>query len=234
MTDSRQISVVVPTLNEAGLLAVTLRELRRQGPLEIVVVDAGSVDSTRQEAAEEADVVLSDGGGLPSQLNRGAQAARGEVLLFWYADSSPPPGGLDSVAALLRDPGVVAGAFSLAFDSNRWIFRLIARGANLRNRLGFGPFGDQGLFVRRAAFDAVGGYRSEAFLPDFELIRRLRARGGFRILPEAARTSVRRWDRVGLLRTLCIHWTVSACYLLGRRRRGRRLETLGRYLRTRR
>ena len=96
--------------------------------------------------------------------------------------------------------------------------RVIAGGANLRNRLRFGPFGDQSIFSRRTICDELGGFRSDRFLADLEFVRRLRSHGRFALLRERVRTSVRRWERMGVARTLQHHWWLRALYQLGKRR----------------
>jgi GT2 family glycosyltransferase len=163
--------------------------------------------------------VLAGPRGLAAQLNRGVAAARGEILVFLHADTRLPRGGLAALEAALGDPAVAGGAFKLGFDSARLRFRAVAFFGNLRNRLGFGPFGDQALFARRSAFVEVGGFRAGKFLEDLDLVRRLRRRGRFRVLPQAVRTSARRWERHGFAGTLLLHWRLSAAYLLGRRER---------------
>src|SRR5262245_5070331 len=153
-----RVSVIVPTLNEERTIASTIQDLHRQGAREVIVVDGGSRDRTLALAGPLASRILQCPPGIAGQLNRGAREATGEVLLFHFADLRLPEGGLGVIRWVLRDPEVVGGAFSLAFDSARPVYRVIAWGANLRNRLGFGPFGDQAIFARRATFERLGGF----------------------------------------------------------------------------
>lgn len=214
-----RISVIIPTLNEASTIEHTVTRIRSFGPHETIVVDAGSSDGTADLSRRVSDQTLLEDRGLAQQLNAGAEASSGEVLLFAHADTQLPVGSFGAIEAALSDSEVIAGAFRLGFDSDRWPYRLIAVGANLRNRLGFGPFGDQGLFVLRERFFEAGQYHSGVYLEDFELVRRLQRLGLFTVVPLQVRTSVRRWEQKGVFRTLLMHWVMSAAYLLGRRRR---------------
>ncbi len=210
-----RLSAVVPTLDEESTVAASLDSLRAGGVDELIVVDGGSRDGTIDIAKGMADVVLRSERGLFAQLNVGAAQASGDGFVFHYADVRfPPNGAAAAISAMERSAG---GAFSLAFDSDRRSYRFIARGAALRNRLGVGPFGDQAIFVRRDAFEAVGGFREDGFLADLQLVRAVRRRGGFSILPECVSASTRRWERVGVLRTLADHWWLTALFVCGRR-----------------
>lgn len=230
-----RISVVIPTLREAGEIEDCLDHVRRLGFDEVIVVDGGSDDDTVERARSRADRVEVETGGLARQLNAGASLASGEVLLFLYADTRLPPTARELLADTFgpsRAP--VGGAFQLGFESTSRGFRVIACGGNWRNRLGLGPFGDQAIFATREAFEAAGGYDPGAFLEDLDLVRRLRRLGEFRLLPLEVKTSVRRWEARGFYRTLAIHWAMTALYLLGKRRRGRAAGKVSDHLRRQR
>ena len=219
-----RVSVIVPTLDEEDTIIATLEDIWGRRPHEVIVVDGGSRDRTQALAVPRATRVLVEGGGLARQLNRGALAATGEVLLFHFADVRLPERGLEAVISSLEEPGVVGGAFRLGFDSHRPFFRLVALLGNLRNRLGFGPFGDQAIFVGKEIFERLGGFEPEAPLEDLDLVRRLRRAGRFVILKDPVRTSVRRWEADGLLRTSLHHLLASLFYLLGAERKAKAIK----------
>lgn len=208
-------SVVIPVLNEVEMVGSCLEAVRGAGtvPIEIIVVDGGSSDGTAERAAAEAAVLRCERG-RARQLNAGARAARGETLLFLHADTLLPPGAFAAIAGALRDPRVVGGAFALDFRERFRGARLLAFGANLRARLFRLPLGDQALFVRREAFEALGGFPDLPLLEDAEFVRRLRGRGRVRLLRERVRTSARRWRRGGALVTLR-NWTLLALHAAG-------------------
>jgi rSAM/selenodomain-associated transferase 2 len=213
------ITAIVPALNEEERIAASLASLRAAGVDELLVVDGGSRDATVAIARGAADRVLAAGGGLFAQLNAGAREARGEVLLFHYADVELPAAARCIIAEALGDPAVVGGAFRLGFDSPRFPYRLIAAAANLRNRLGLGPFGDQSIFARAAAFQRLGGFAADLPLADLDLVRRLRRVGRFVIAPDPVRASVRRWERNGVGRTALRHAWLTLRWTAGFHRR---------------
>ena len=213
MKPAPRVSIIVPTLDEETQVVPCLERLRAAGGLEVLVVDGGSSDATRERAGPLADRLLESQGGLFAQLNRGALAASGDVLAFHYADVLFPEDGAKAILGALEDPDVVGGAFRLCFDSRRLAYRVIARGTAVRNRLGFGPFGDQTIFLRSRTFQEIGGFDPQAYLADFELVRQLRRRGKFRLLSQEVETSTRRWEQRGVIRTLLGHWRLSAAYL---------------------
>jgi rSAM/selenodomain-associated transferase 2 len=216
----RSISVVIPTLDEAAVLAATLDAVtaQLQPGDEVVVVDGGSRDATRALAASRARVVAA----APPrgrQLNDGAAAASGWGLLFLHADTRPAPGALAAVREALADPATAGGCFRVAFpaaDRERApLLAWIARGINARSRALCQGTGDQGLFVRRATFAALGGFRPWPLMEDLDLCRRLRRRGRFRVLSPAVETSGRRWLAGGVVRTQLLMWGCRAAFAAG-------------------
>jgi len=216
------IGVVIPTLNEAlylpGLLA-DLQEVARALSLDLVVGDGGSTDDTAAAAVSAgARVVLTPP--PPSrarQLNAGAEAVRGEWLLFLHADSRlPPPAQRALIAALRSEVGLEAAVFRFAIDlPTRWK-RFIEVGQALRQRLYRLPYGDQGLLVRRDLFRAVGGYADIPIMEDVDMIRRLERRGVMiRTLPAPLVTSGRRYRARGVLRTWLGNVLLISLYLVG-------------------
>jgi rSAM/selenodomain-associated transferase 2 len=208
------VSVVVPTLNEAAVLARTLEALPT-GFAEVVVADGGSTDATVAIAREHGARVTASPPGRGPQMNAGAAAAKGDVLLFLHADTVLPPDAPARIAAALAEAGAVAGAFRLGIDSPDPRLRLIARAANLRTRLTGVPYGDQALFVRRDAFDAAGGFPDVPIMEDVELGRRLKRLGRIVVVPARVRTSARRWEREGIVRTTLRNAVLITLYLLG-------------------
>lgn len=212
-------SVIVPALDEAEWIAPTLRAARRAlGPeAELIVVDAGSRDATREVAAPLARV-LASAPGRGVQMNAGAEAASGDVLLFLHADTRLPRAAGRRILARFHDPGVVGGCFRFGlhpapagFDR----FRLLELGVNLRTRLFRTATGDQAIFVRREVFRSVGGFPEFPLFEDVALVRRLRRRGRFAPLGAVARTSRRRWEREGFWRTVSLHWLLRAGFWAG-------------------
>jgi uncharacterized protein len=200
------ISIILPVLNEAPILAEALLRLPRAPDLEILLVDGGSVDATLEVAARFPDVGrLTAPRGRGAQMNAGALAARGDLLFFLHIDTVLTP---DHVAALRRaalDPGVGAGAFALRLVPPNPFLRFIAWGAYWRSRLFRLPYGDQAIFVRRTLFFALGGFAHRR-PEDLDLVLRLRRLTRLRLLTPPVTSSGRRWLEHGNLRTTASHW----------------------------
>lgn len=212
---SEYISVVIPTLNEAECLSQSLYPLNEAPNVEAIVVDGGSSDATVELAHRAGCRVVHSPPGRARQMNRGAGAATGAILLFLHADTVLPAGFEEHVRRALRQPGVCAGAFRMRIAGPGRALRWIERGVNLRSRLLQMPYGDQGLFMTAEVFHTLGGFPDLAIMDDYELVRRLRRLGRIALLPVSATTSGRRWQALGAWRTTWINQKVIAGYLLG-------------------
>ena len=213
------LSAVVPTLEEAPRIERTLRAARRAlGPeAELVVADGGSRDGTPGLAAPLARVVASPRG-RGAQLNAGAAAARGRILLFLHADTVLPPGAGEEILRAGGRPGVAGGCLRFAVDPPAeplGLYRLLEVGVNLRTRIFRTATGDQAIFATRAAFEGAGGFPEIPLFEDVAFVRRLKAEGSFAVLDVAARTSRRRWERGGFFRTVLLHWALRAAWAIG-------------------
>lgn len=211
------VSVVIPAWMEAETVPRCLTLLGQpEASLEIIVVDGGSSDGTVEAARAFRGVrVVQAPRGRARQMNHGAALARGDSLWFLHADCAPAPGSLAAIRCALADPRVSAGAFRFRLDGGRLSYRLIEAGANLRSRWLRLPFGDQGLFVRRSDFEAIGGYRDVPLFEDVYLVRELRRRGQLALVDLPLVTSPRRWEERGIGATTLMHWSLLALERLG-------------------
>jgi len=211
------LTVVIPALDEAANLARLLPDLERACPgAEVLVVDGGSRDGTAKVVAGRPGVrLVPSARGRARQMNAGAAAASGDVLLFLHADTWLPDGAARAIEAALADPAVVGGRFDVRFDSQRPVMRMVAWFMNARSRATSICTGDQAIFVRRAVFEAVGGYADIPLMEDVELSRRLKARGRLAALRVRVTTSARKWEREGPLRTIGLMWTLRLLHFVG-------------------
>lgn len=210
-----ELSVVIPTLNEAGQLPHTLAQIWRARNIEVIVVDGGSQDGTLEIAERAGCRVLCSAPGRAQQLNTGAESASGEILLFVHADTRLPQAFESGVRSALSESGVVAGAFRLRIDSPGLSMRLIEQAVNIRSRLFQMPYGDQCIFVRKQLFSQLGGFPLLPIMDDYEFVRRVRRHGKVRVVPSSVITSGRRWQRLGPWRTTWINQKVILGYHLG-------------------
>jgi rSAM/selenodomain-associated transferase 2 len=210
------LSIVVPVLDEAENLERLLPHLRSRCPdAEVIVVDGGSADRTARVARAWPHArYLASRRGRARQMNAGARAAQGDMLLFLHADTLLPVGAGAAIARALADPKVVGGRFDVSFVSPRPAFRLIATFMNWRSRLTGIATGDQAIFVRRDVFEALGGYPDIPLMEDVELCARLKRRGPIQCLRLRVITSARKWEREGTLRTVVLMWALRLLYFL--------------------
>jgi rSAM/selenodomain-associated transferase 2 len=211
------LSIIVPVLNEGETIGAQLRTLlalRTRGA-EVIVVDGGSHDDTISQARVAADRVLVADRGRASQMNAGAAAATGEVLLFLHADTRLPAHADDLLRRALADRTRVWGRFDVRIDGGHPLLGLVAALMNRRSRLTGIATGDQAIFVTRQAFETVGGFPDIPLMEDIVLSGRLKRLSRPICLQDRVTTSGRRWERNGVLRTILTMWRLRLAFRFG-------------------
>ena len=208
------VSVIVPVLGNGSAAGRLLEQIPPDPRLDVIIVDGGSdAELARLAGFHPNTRVIATAPGRGRQMNAGARAARGEWLLFLHADSRLPTGWTDRLSETAAN--VVGGWFRFALDDTAWQARLVERLVAWRVRAWQLPYGDQGLFVRRTTFDALGGYREWPLLEDVEFVRRLVRAGDVMELPLPLYTSPRRWRRDGWIRRSVRNAAIVALYFAG-------------------
>lgn len=215
LTGAGKISIIIPALNESATICRTLSRLKGVDNLEVIVVDGGSRDNTAELARSCGVKVIHTAACKAIQMNAGASAAGGDILVFLHADTLLPRSFKNQILLTLNQNGVAAGAFSLAIDSTQAGIRFIEAMAYLRSRYLRLPYGDQALFMRKALFEEIGGFPEMPIMEDFILVRRLKRRGKIVIVPEPVKTSPRRWLHFGIFKTWLINQLIVIAYYLG-------------------
>jgi rSAM/selenodomain-associated transferase 2 len=212
-----QLSIVVPTLNEAARVVAALEALRplRAAGHEVVVIDGGSGDGTPDLAAPLADRVANAHRGRAHQMNAGARLAGGDVLLFLHADTRLPARADRLVLDGLAGSGRAWGRFDVRIDGRHPLLRFVAVLMNARSRWTGIATGDQAIFVRRDAFAAVGGFPPVPLMEDIALSAALKRVSRPLCLHARVSTSGRRWETRGVLRTIVLMWWLRLRYFLG-------------------
>jgi rSAM/selenodomain-associated transferase 2 len=211
-----KLSIVMPVLNEAASIEAALLALAcsRQRGVEVIVADGGSRDGTAALARELADGVVTAPPGRASQMNTGAAASHGDVLLFLHADTHLPDNADRLVLDGLARSGACWGRFDVRIDGGG-LLGPIALAMNWRSRLTGIATGDQAMFVTRAAFEAVGGFPAIALMEDVALSAKLKRAGKPLCLRARVTTSARRWSKHGALRTMLLMWRLRLSYYFG-------------------
>ncbi len=213
------LSLIIPVWGEAKSINENIKQIRELdagGIAEIIAVDGDPGGSTISAIRDEGVRTAIAQKGRARQMNRGAALATGDVLLFLHADTLLPSNAFALIRAAMNDKRFVGGAFDLGFDTSRKIFKITESYVFLRTRLTRIPFGDQAIFIRRDFFEKIGGYRDIPIMEDVELMKRIRKRADpICIIPVKVRTSVRRYEREGVLRCTLRNWLMQVSYALG-------------------
>ena len=211
------VSIIVPVLDEASLVEEALGRLQgaRRAGCQLIVVDGGSGDGSPGLARPLADEVLLGLPGRAQQMNLGAAAADGELLLFLHIDTALPPDFLARLAEVWRGAERSWGWFPVLLDNPAMAYRVISGFMNWRARLTRVCTGDQALFVGRRLFAKVGGFPMLPLMEDVAMSKLLRRRAAPAVAGAVAVTSSRRWEKHGLLRTVGLMWYLRLLYFLG-------------------
>lgn len=209
--------MIVPILDEEAIMPALIRRLAalRQDGCEILIVDGGSRDGGPEIARANGYPVMTTAPGRARQMNAGAKAARGDILLFLHADTALPADALACVRAVLDSDAAEWGRFDVHIESSARVLRAVASLMNWRSRFTGISTGDQAIFVRRDVFDSIGGFPDQPLMEDIEISKRLRRRSWPRRVASRAVTSGRRWEQRGVWRTILLMWRLRLAYWCG-------------------
>ncbi len=213
----RKLSIVVPVLNEAGAICAALHRLARyrSRDVELIVADGGSSDDTVALARPLADRVLMAPRGRAPQMNAGAAAATGSVLLFLHCDCVLPDDADRLVLDGLTQSGAAWGRFDVRIDGRHPLLRVVAAMMNMRSRLTGIATGDQAMFARKDAFEQAGQFPDIPLMEDIAFSRAMKRLSPPLCLRAKVVTSGRRWEKHGVVRTMVLMWRLRLSYFLG-------------------
>ncbi len=213
------ISVIIPVFHEEVLINEAIDRLEGTAPgdaVEVIVVDGSRDGETVKAMSSSRAKGIISGKGRGKQMNAGAAAACGDVVLFLHVDTELPEKAFEEISRAMKKGRFVGGAFDLGIGDRGIAFRIIERVASLRSRLTRIPYGDQAIFLRRDYFLSIGGYRELPLMEDVDLMRRVKKTGRrIRFVDRKVKTSARRWKKEGVAICTIRNWTIMLLYLLG-------------------
>jgi len=217
--DHPKFSIIIPVLHEAERINDLIGHLKQLDPeksFQIIVVDGAPEEDTLKAIRDDRVTKISTDKGRAKQMNAGAFAAKGDVLIFLHADTELPLNALKRLDEFINRNEYVGGAFDLGIKSDKIIFKVIALLGSLRSRMNRIPYGDQAIFIRRDFFNEIGGYKDIPLMEDAELMRRIkRSAKKIFIFRDRVETSPRRWAEEGLAYCILRNWTLQILYFLG-------------------
>lgn len=212
------LSVIVPALNEAPTIEACLRRLAslRAHRVEVIVVDGGSADDTAELARPFCDILIRSARGRAQQMNAGAWAATGDILLFLHADTELPANADMLIRDALRPSSShVWGRFDVRISGYVRLLRLVGKMISVRSRLTGVATGDQAVFCYREVFTLEKGFPEIPIMEDVAFSKQLRRRSRPACLDAQVITSGRRWETHGVIRTIVLMWWLRLAYVIG-------------------
>jgi rSAM/selenodomain-associated transferase 2 len=212
-----KLSIIIPTLNEAANIGETLTRLQpmRARGVDVIVVDASSIDTTCEIVAPLADRLLTSERGRAKQMNTGANAATGDALLFLHADSILPANGDELIKEALSNPRFKWGRFDVNIAGTHGMLPVVAWFMNHRSCLTGIATGDQGIFVDRETFVKIGGFPDQPLMEDVAFCSRMLGVSRPNCITTRITTSGRRWEKHGVWRTIFLMWRLRLNYFMG-------------------
>ncbi len=212
-------SIIIPVLNEPSIINQTVENVYLTGSgfdFEVIVVDGGPGGATINAIQKNDVIKVLSSKGRGMQMNKGASAAKGEILLFLHTDTELPADAYSAILAAVDKNQCAGGAFDLEIKSERIVFRLIEKMANIRSHFTGIPYGDQAIFVKKKLFDELNGFKEIPLMEDLEFMMRMK-RAGHKIciMPQKVKTSPRRWEKEGVLYCTLRNWMLRGLYHLG-------------------
>lgn len=210
--DCVKISIIIPVLNESGRVVQAVDRAWASGADQVIVVDGGSTDSTCDELATTNCQSVASPPGRAVQMNRGANQADGEVLLFLHADNWLVENACDQIREALVDSTIAFGAFRQRIENRHRIYRWIESGNAMRVNWQGLIYGDQAFFIRSQLFELTGRFPELELMEDFAYSRSLRKVGKPVLLEGPTFVSARRWESTGPLRQTMRNWWLSLAF----------------------
>lgn len=208
-------SIIIPVVNEAKSIYPCLMAIQHfRKVCEIIVVDGGSTDNTIAIASPLVDQVTSSEKGRAKQMNKGAELAQGDILVFLHADTYLPRKALQQIQQQIN-VDQQWGHFEIQLKGKHFMLKIIAFMMNLRSRLTGIATGDQVIFISKAAFTTIGGYPEIDLMEDITFSATLRKYSRPINIDNKVLSSARRWEQCGIFKTIILMWWLRLRYFFG-------------------
>jgi rSAM/selenodomain-associated transferase 2 len=209
------VAVIVPVFNEAQLLPEKLTSLKALNTDELIFIDGGSTDGTKQLLEASGVLWFTGAKGRAAQMNVGAGKCKSDVVLFVHIDTEIDENNISAIRTVMCQSDKVGGRFDICLSGHYPAYRMISWFINIRSRWSKISTGDQALFVRRAVFQQMGGFADLPLMEDVDFSTRLKRKGSIACLRQRVTTSSRRWQQHGIIRTILLMWKLRFLYWLG-------------------
>jgi len=208
------ISVIIPTFNEEKNIKTIIAQFKSETNLEIIVVDGGSTDNTLAAIKNFDLKIIKTKKNRASQLNAGANIAKGDIFFFLHADCLIEAGSLNAIEQCIS-AGFIGGCLRQKINSSKRIYRFIEKSGNIRAKISKIFYGDQTIFIKKKIFLKINGFDNVPLFDDIMFTKKMRNAGKTCMLPSKVFVSARRWEKQGIVKTTFINWIVSIGFLLG-------------------
>ncbi|MBI3008197.1 MAG: TIGR04283 family arsenosugar biosynthesis glycosyltransferase [Candidatus Omnitrophica bacterium] len=207
------LSIIIPVYNEEKIIRKILGTLPYSDNIEVIIVDGGSSDRTIEFAGQYPVKVVQSIKNRAVQMNKGAEMACGDILLFLHADCLLEKGSIEAIQDILKD-GYGGGCLCQRINSTNFIFRCIEASGSLRAKCLKIFYGDQAIFVRRDIFFKLGGFDQVPLFEDVLFSKKIKKEVKTKMLNKHVFVSPRRWEENGIIKTTFINWLLTLGFLL--------------------
>ena len=211
------LAIVIPMYNEEKNLPDALnkiQELNLEATDELIFVDGGSTDKSRQLITDAGFNYITSELGRAKQLNLGTKNTISDIILYLHIDTSLSSSNISNIKKTYNH-GFISGRFNIRLSNIVLRYRIISFFINARSCLTKVSTGDQGIFVSRRAYEAVGGIPDIPLMEDVAFTKLLRKYGKIACLNDVLITSSRRWEQYGVFKTVYLMWKLRFLYWLG-------------------